>query len=54
MRRPHVQLGEINQCAGKIMEAFLDDPRAAPDTGCIADMPRRGFVLPDGSISVDR
>ncbi|MEX5728707.1 pimeloyl-ACP methyl ester carboxylesterase [Rhodovulum iodosum] len=48
----HVQLGEINQCAGKILRAFLDDPDATPDTGCIADMPRRGFVLPDGTISV--
>ncbi|WP_132543829.1 alpha/beta fold hydrolase [Rhodovulum euryhalinum] len=48
----HVQLGEINQCAGQILRAFLADPAAAPDTGCIADMPRRGFVLPDGTISV--
>lgn len=49
----HVQLGEINQCAGKILRAFLADPNVAPDTSCIADMPRRGFVLPDGTISVD-
>lgn len=49
----HVQLGEINQCAGEILRAFLDDPEAAPDTGCISEMPRRGFVLPDGTISSD-
>ena len=49
----HVQLGEVNLCAGEILRAFLADPDAAPDTSCIAAMPRRGFVLPDGSISVD-
>ena len=47
----HVQLGEINQCAGQILQAFLADPNAKPDTGCIAAMPRRGFILPDGTIS---
>lgn len=26
---------------------------AAPETNCIAAMPRRGFVLPDGTTSVD-
>lgn len=49
----HVQLGEINLCAGEILRAFLAEPDAAPDTGCIAGMPRRGFVLPDGTISVE-
>ncbi|SEA99476.1 alpha/beta hydrolase [Rubrimonas cliftonensis] len=49
----HVQLGEINLCAGRIVKAFLSDPAAAPDTGCIAEMARRGFVLPDGAISVE-
>ena len=49
----HVQLGEINQCAGTILRAFLADPNAEVDTSCIADMPRRGFVLPDGTISTD-
>jgi pimeloyl-ACP methyl ester carboxylesterase len=48
----HVQLGEINQCAGKILQAFLALPGASLDTGCIALMPRRGFVLPDGTMSV--
>jgi pimeloyl-ACP methyl ester carboxylesterase len=49
----HVQLGEINQCAGAILRAFLADPDAPPDTGCIANMPRRGFVLPDGTVSIE-
>ncbi|MEE4117523.1 MAG: alpha/beta hydrolase [Paracoccaceae bacterium] len=47
----HVQLGEINLCAGEILRAFLANPDAAPDTSCIAAMPRRGFVLPDGTVS---
>jgi pimeloyl-ACP methyl ester carboxylesterase len=49
----HVQLGEINFCAGEILQAFLADPEKAVDTGCIAEMPRRGFVLPDGTNSVE-
>jgi pimeloyl-ACP methyl ester carboxylesterase len=49
----HVQLGEINQCAGAILRAFLADPDAKVDTSCIADMPRRGFVLPDGTLSIE-
>lgn len=47
----HVQLGEVNQCAGQILQAFLTEPNAKLDTGCIAEMPRRGFVLPDGTMS---
>lgn len=49
----HVQLGEINLCAGQILEAFLSNPGAAPDSGCVADMPSRGFALPDGSNSLE-
>lgn len=49
----HVQLGEINLCAGTIVEAFLAGPKGAPDTRCILDMPRRGFVLPDGATSAE-
>ncbi len=49
----HVQLGEINLCAGEILKAFLDDPDAALDTSCVAEIPRRGFVLPDGTLSRD-
>jgi pimeloyl-ACP methyl ester carboxylesterase len=49
----HVQLGEINQCAGRILQAFLADPGAGVETGCIAAMPRRGFVLPDGTVSIE-
>jgi len=49
----HVQLGEVNRCVGRILQALLADPSATPDTGCIADMPKRGFVLPDGTMSND-
>jgi pimeloyl-ACP methyl ester carboxylesterase len=49
----HVQLGEVNQCAGQILLAFLRNPDATLDTACILDMPRRGFVLPDGTMSID-
>jgi pimeloyl-ACP methyl ester carboxylesterase len=47
----HVQLGEVNLCAGEILQAFLADPDAVPDMSCIEGMPRRGFVLPDGTMS---
>lgn len=49
----HVQLGEINLCAGEILKAFIKDPTASPDTGCIADMPPRRFALPDGTMSLE-
>ncbi len=49
----HVQLGEVNLCAGEILRAFLSDPNAAPDTGCIAEAPRLGFPLPDGTFSAE-
>jgi pimeloyl-ACP methyl ester carboxylesterase len=49
----HVQLGEVNLCAAKIVRAFLSEPNVELDTGCIANMPRRGFVLPDGTNSVE-
>lgn len=49
----HVQLAEINQCAGQILRSFLTDPQAAIDTGCIDSMPRRGFALPDGTLSLE-
>jgi hypothetical protein len=47
----HVQLGEVNLYAGKILKAFLADPEVASDMSCIEGMPRRGFVLPDGTMS---
>lgn len=49
----HVQLGEINLCAGEILGDFLSDPESDLDTGCMADIPPRAFVLPDGTISFD-
>jgi len=33
-------------CAHSVIAAFIDDPSAAPDTRCIADMPGPEFVLP--------
>jgi len=47
----HVQVGEINKCAASIMTAFAADPSASSDLSCIAAVPQRGFVLPDGSMS---
>ena len=49
----HVQLGEINLCAGEVLQAFLASPDAPLDTSCIAEIPRRGFVLPDGTLSIE-
>lgn len=49
----HVQLGEVNLCAGQIVQAFVADPSAEIDPSCIDDIPARGFVLPDFSMSVD-
>ncbi|MCL4186703.1 MAG: alpha/beta hydrolase [Rhodobacteraceae bacterium] len=49
----HVQLGEVNACAAEIVVRFLDDPAVAPPLDCIARQPRRGFILPDGSGSLD-
>ncbi len=49
----HVQLGEVNACAAGIMRAFLGDPAAKPDLGCIETLPKRGFILPDGTNSTE-
>lgn len=49
----HVQLGEVNACAAAILRGFLEHPGTPPDQSCIAAMPKRGFVLPDGTNSVD-
>jgi pimeloyl-ACP methyl ester carboxylesterase len=49
----HVQLGEINLCAGQIVRAFLADPSAEIDPSCVDEIPARGFVLPDFSMSVE-
>jgi hypothetical protein len=37
-----------SECARRITAAFLDDPSAAPDANCIAEMPGVRFDLPLG------
>ncbi|MBF9058456.1 alpha/beta fold hydrolase [Rhodobacterales bacterium HKCCSP123] len=49
----HVQLGEVNQCAGQIVRDFVADPSSEIDPSCVEEIPARGFVLPDFSISVE-
>jgi pimeloyl-ACP methyl ester carboxylesterase len=49
----HVQLGEVNLCAAQIVEDFVADPAAEIDLSCVEEFPALGFVLPDGTISVD-
>lgn len=36
-----------------MLQAFLADPNATPDTGFIADMLQLEFVLPGGTMSSD-
>jgi hypothetical protein len=47
----HVQLGAINLCAGRIMAAFVHDPKAELPMECIEESRFPGFILPDGSMS---
>ncbi|MCT8329370.1 alpha/beta hydrolase [Albidovulum sediminis] len=49
----HVQLAEVNTCAAQIVRVFVADPEAEVDASCVGETPKRGFVLPDFSISVD-
>ena len=49
--RTHVQISGINQCGAQIATAFILDPTAALDQGCVRDTPTLSFVLPDGSMS---
>ena len=49
----HVQLAEVNTCAAQIVRAFVADPSSQVDAACVDDVPRRGFVLPDFSLSVE-
>ena len=49
----HVQLGEVNLCAAQIVGAFVNNPTAEIDASCVDEIPRRGFVLPDYSISTE-
>ncbi|MDH3296355.1 MAG: alpha/beta hydrolase, partial [Acidimicrobiia bacterium] len=40
-------IGSANPCAAQLEAAFLDDPAARLDTGCVATTPGPSFVLPD-------
>jgi hypothetical protein len=42
----HVQLGAINLCAGRIMVAFLSDPKGELPLACVGTLRFPGFVLP--------
>lgn len=48
----HVQLGDVSLRAAEVVVRFLAAPADPIDAGCIAEMPRRGFVLLDGTMSV--
>jgi pimeloyl-ACP methyl ester carboxylesterase len=39
-------------CPLSITLAFLEDPRAAPDAGCIAEMAGPAFVIPNASVDL--
>jgi len=49
----HVQLAEVNTCAARIMRDFVTEPSREIDSSCVDEIPARGFVLPDFSISVE-
>jgi pimeloyl-ACP methyl ester carboxylesterase len=49
----HVQLAEVNTCAAAIVREFIANPSRAVDAACVEDIPKRGFVLPDFSLSVE-
>ena len=40
----HDVMGAGDPCVGKIVLAFLDDPRGRPDRGCVATMPQPDLV----------
>jgi pimeloyl-ACP methyl ester carboxylesterase len=42
----------MNECALRITAAFLDDPAAAPDASCIAEMPGLAFDLPSEAAEI--
>jgi pimeloyl-ACP methyl ester carboxylesterase len=45
----HVQMGAINLCAGKIMAAFVRNPKGALSLACVRESRFPGFVLPEGA-----
>jgi pimeloyl-ACP methyl ester carboxylesterase len=51
--RTHVQLAGVNLCAFDILARFTRSPAAPLDTGCVRKTRVLGFVLPDGTMSID-
>jgi len=52
-RGTHVQLSSINLCATDITRQFISNPAAILDISCTENIPPMGFVLPDGSMSIE-
>ena len=44
-----VQVGAVNLCAGKIMRAFMRDPKGALSLTCARESRFPDFVLPEGA-----
>ena len=49
----HVQLAEVNTRAAQIVSKFINDPSGEIDPSCVDEIPVRGFVLPDLSLSIE-
>lgn len=43
----HGQIGNVNTCAAAIFMAYIDDPSAELDTGCVSDEVAVPFVIPE-------
>jgi hypothetical protein len=49
-----VQVGAVNLCAGKIMRAFMRDPKGGLPLSCTRESRCPGFVLPEGATNPDK
>jgi D-alanyl-D-alanine carboxypeptidase len=49
----HDQLGSLSPCVKDVFSQFIADPSTAPDTSCVETPDYIGFLLPDGSFSLD-
>jgi len=49
----HVQLGQFNECAASVFTQFIADPAGELDTSCLSIVNFVGFLLPDGTLSVE-
>lgn len=49
----HVQLGQFNECAVNVYTQFITNPAGELDTSCLAEVNVLGFLLPDGTFSVE-